>query len=136
MASYQNSKVGLLSIFFSFFFYEKIHFTFRYYLDTLNDPFVMDDPSCARITEKAYAYFKLPYQEKVRILPKKGLLNIYNIYIYAKKCQINRDILQCKKNDFKVAYWKERSRPSRWPKLLAALSYAEKLIEVCACLQI
>ena len=57
----------------------------------------MDDPSCARITEKAYAYFKLPYQEKVRILPEKGLLNIYNIYIYAKKCQINRDILQCKK---------------------------------------
>ena len=34
----------------------------------------MDDPSCARITEKAYAYFKLPYQEKVRILPEKGVL--------------------------------------------------------------
>ena len=30
----------------------------------------------------------------------------------------------------KVAYWKEKVRPSRWPKLLAALSYAEKLIEV------
>ena len=37
----------------------------RYYLDTLNDPFVMDDPRCALITEQAYAYFKLSYQEKV-----------------------------------------------------------------------
>ena len=32
----------------------------------------------------------------------------------------------------KVAHWKEKDRPSRWPKLLAALSYAEKLIEVSA----
>ena len=38
----------------------------RYYLDTLNDPFVMDDPQCALITEQAYVYFKLSYQEKVR----------------------------------------------------------------------
>jgi len=77
--------------------FEEIQWPFirtpKYYLDTLNDPFVMDDPRCAIITEQAYAYFKLPYQEK-------------------------------------VAYWKERVRPSRWPKLLAALSYAEKLIEV------
>ena len=34
---------------------------------------------------------------------------------------------------FKVVYWKEKVRPSRWPKLLAALSYAEKLIEVLSC---
>ena len=37
----------------------------RYYLDSLNNPLIMDDPECAAITEKAYSYFKLSYQEKV-----------------------------------------------------------------------
>ena len=46
----------------------ELTFLCRYYLDTLNDPFVMDDPQCALITEQAYAYFKLSYQEKVKIL--------------------------------------------------------------------
>ena len=61
MAFYQNPKVSLPSTY-------DVNFTSflrRYYLDTLNDPFVMDDPQCALITEQAYAYFKLPYQEKV-----------------------------------------------------------------------
>ncbi len=29
----------------------------------------------------------------------------------------------------KVAYWKGRDRPSRWPKLLVALAYADTIIE-------
>ena len=63
-------------------------FLFRYYLDTLNDPFVMDDPSCARITEKAYAYFKLPYQEKVRILPEKGVLKSAKLSVTSRGAKI------------------------------------------------
>ena len=125
MASYQNSKVGLLSIFFLFFFYEKIHFTFRYYLDTLNDPFIMDDPKCALITEQAYAYFKLSYQEKVGILQR-----IFDNHVKYSQDYSNPSGIVCKL--LKVAHWKEKDRPSRWPKLLAALSYAEKLIEVSA----
>ena len=30
----------------------------------------------------------------------------------------------------KLNHWKQAQRPSRWPQFLAALSYAEKLIEV------
>ena len=30
----------------------------------------------------------------------------------------------------KLSHWKKVKRPSRWPQFLAALSYAEKLIEV------
>ena len=30
----------------------------------------------------------------------------------------------------KLKHWKKAKRPSRWPQFLAALSYAEKLIEV------
>lgn len=64
----------------------------KYYEDTLKDPLVMDDQTCARIMAAAEDYFHLSYKEK-------------------------------------LDYWKDRRRPSRWPKLLAALSYAEKLIE-------
>ncbi|XP_023333600.1 kelch-like protein 3 [Eurytemora carolleeae] len=64
----------------------------KYYSDTINDPFVMEDKRCARIMEKAEEYFNMSYEEKIN-------------------------------------YWKENEKPSRWPKLLAALSYAEKLIE-------
>ena len=111
--------------FFSLFFYEKIHFTFRYYLDTLNDPFIMDDPKCALITEQAYAYFKLSYQEKVGILQR-----IFDNHVKYSQDYSNPSDIVCKL--LKVAHWKEKDRPSRWPKLLAALSYAEKLIEVSA----
>ena len=31
--------------------------------------------------------------------------------------------------DKKIHYWKKHKKPSRWPKLLAVLSYAEKTIE-------
>ena len=29
----------------------------------------------------------------------------------------------------KLAHWRQNKKPSRWPQLLAAISYAEKLIE-------
>ena len=29
----------------------------------------------------------------------------------------------------KLKYWKHRKKPSRWPKLMAAISYADKMIE-------
>ena len=33
----------------------------KYYADTLNDPFVMEDEKCARIMEAAEDYFHLRY---------------------------------------------------------------------------
>jgi len=64
----------------------------KYYSDTVDDPFVMENKNAARIMEEAEEYFNLSYEEK-------------------------------------VGYWREHKKPSRWPKLLVALSYAEKLLE-------
>ena len=60
MAPYTHTKVGLQSP-------EDLIFLCRYYLDTLSDPFVMDDSQCAAMTESAFIYYKLPYSEKVRM---------------------------------------------------------------------
>ena len=88
--SYIKSILSIKPMFISDYLPDLISPT-RYYLDSLNDPFIMDNPKCAAITEQAYVYFKLPYQDK-------------------------------------VTFWKDKPRPSRWPQLLAVLSYAEKLL--------
>ena len=81
----------------------------------------MEDPECAAITEKAFTYFKLSYQEKVgsyiTVTPNVGS-GLPAVMLF---CGWSSGVCQ-------VSHWQGQVKPSRWPQMLAALSYAEKLI--------